>query len=557
LVQVLAWTPGTLKRASALVFEGTRLESALRITTALVVLVGLWLRTRGFFFSPLSLWLDEASWAIRLMERPLVDDLIRPIGFMAVTRALARVFGPSEVVLRFLPWCAGFATTLMAPALGKRLFRSGAARLLFVCVLSLHPAAIDLSKEFKPYAIGLALHVALVLLALTYCESGKRRDLIAVLALACVAVLFAQDALFAYPGLFLVLAISAFKARRLRHLGAVALSAAVALAVVVGLYVFVWSQLDHTKEEAYWGKKYDVFYEADKSKDDKLDWIARHYAAVAAAPGSRRSLWTSARYPEKKLAELRSFDGIVWILLHMAGLTFIVRTRKFREALLLVLPLDVAVAFNALGFWPLGDFRTNLFVLVYAAAIAAFGVERHARRVIWADFIPAGFLVLAPLFAFERTWHARKTMDTMTTDYPGAMRMLIHLQKPGFSGRPERLVLDQWTCEPWRYYTTYHPTYSHELAAELARRFTASCQKGNARNILGAVRSALFGSPRVWIVASNAPTMRALDRSWPHDLQRVALARVGADEHLVLGVTAKVDAPPAPVNEPEPDSEEQ
>jgi hypothetical protein len=558
-LHALEWNPGLLKRARYVVFEGTSAEGALRIATVTVVVLGLWLRSRGFVFSTFSLWLDEAAWAMRLMDDRLLDDLIRPIGFMAVTRALAQVFGPSETVLRLLPWCAGVGATLIAPALSERLFRSRGARLLFVAVVALDPAAIDLSKEFKPYSVGLALHLSLVLLALRYCESGRSRDLAGVLVVACGSVLFAQDVMFAYPGLFLVLAISALRSRRFRHLFAVGFAGAIALVVVVSLYVFVWSRLDGGKEESYWGKKYDVFYVPTRTKEDKTDWTAGHYAQIAAMPGSRRSLWESKRYDASKIAELRSLDVILWVLLHVAGLTVILRTRRLREALLVVLPLFVTMAFNVCGFWPFGEFRTNLFVLGYAAAIAAFSIERKAERGRWEDLIPAGVLVLVPLFVFERSWHRNKEIKaSMSLDVPGAMKALVRLQKGSYPGHPEKLIADQYTCPPWQYYMRYHPTFSRTIGSTLEERFQLKCPKGNARTLLSAARKELRkGQDRVWIVAGKGSMMRALEHAWPDDLEQVERRTVGRGGHLLLAASKKAAPEPiaAPEPEPEPDTE--
>src|SRR5437762_13922723 len=97
-----------------------------------VMALGIGLRARGFLFSTMALWQDEAGWAIRLIDKPLIDNIIRPIGFMAVTRLLVRALGPSETVFRSLPWLAGVGTVLMAPFVARRLFRSSASRLLFV-----------------------------------------------------------------------------------------------------------------------------------------------------------------------------------------------------------------------------------------------------------------------------------------------------------------------------------------------------------------------------------------------------------------------------------------
>lgn len=51
-------------------------------------------------------------------------------------------FANTETVLRALPWVAGIATTLAAPWLARRLYRTPAARLLFVAVIALSPFAI-------------------------------------------------------------------------------------------------------------------------------------------------------------------------------------------------------------------------------------------------------------------------------------------------------------------------------------------------------------------------------------------------------------------------------
>src|SRR5262249_44236643 len=153
--------------------------------------------------------------------------------------------------------------------------------------------------------------------------------------------------------------------------------------------------------------------------------------------GSRRTFWKSEHDPQKRVDELRSAYGALWLMLHVAGLTLIVRTRRWREGLLVVMPLAVMTAFNLFGFWPLGEFRTNLFALVYAAAIAAIGVDRNAHGVRWGDFVPAAALIFVPLFTFERTWHAKKEASAYAAYYPRAMKQLIHMQGAGYSGPRE------------------------------------------------------------------------------------------------------------------------
>src|SRR3954468_14818334 len=100
--RVLAFKELTSEKLRSYALEGTFAERAARLATVLIVALGIWLRLRGFLFSTQSLWLDESDWAIRLIDRPLSEHLIRPIGFMALSKALAWLFSPSETVLRFM-----------------------------------------------------------------------------------------------------------------------------------------------------------------------------------------------------------------------------------------------------------------------------------------------------------------------------------------------------------------------------------------------------------------------------------------------------------------------
>lgn len=551
----------TYERLRSSALDGSLAERAARLATILIVGLGIWLRSRGYLFSTLSLWLDEADWAIRLMEQPLSEHLIRPIGFMASSKGLALLFSPSERVLRFIPWTAGIATVLMAPVLGAKLFRSTSARLLFVSILALDPAAIDLSKEFKPYSVALALHVGLILLTIRYCRSATARDLACVLTALGLSVLFAQDAIFAYPGLFLVIGIEAVRGRRFKHLAAAAGTALATAGVVAGLYFFIWSRLNQTKQEGYWGKKYDVFYVPSTSGPNKVEWSLEHYAALVEGAGSRRELWETRKLGTKTLGELASLDQAVWLVLNIAGLVVIARGRKGREALLFVLPLGVMATFNWLGFWPQGAFRSNLFSLVYAAGIASFAFEREARRIRLADLVPTIVLVFLPLSVFEKTWHQQKEMRSMTmpSAFAEAMKELLHQQGEHYSGHREQLVMDTYGCQPYRYYTKYHPL-SQTLGKQLRRRFDLRCSGGKdrARAVMMATRRILRKDDRAWILASHESVIESLDQSWPDDLEKVRLARVGGNIHVIVAVKQKQEQEqePAPaVSSPQQEEE--
>src|SRR5690349_558256 len=70
----------TVPRRAARVLTVERTGSLL---IAMLVLLGLLLRARGFLFQQGHFWMDESSWALMLFENNGADDSLRPIGFLA------------------------------------------------------------------------------------------------------------------------------------------------------------------------------------------------------------------------------------------------------------------------------------------------------------------------------------------------------------------------------------------------------------------------------------------------------------------------------------------
>jgi len=367
------------------------------LVIGVVLAIGLWLRLRGYAFGTIALWEDEAAWAVRLVKLPLDAHDIRPLGFMALSKLLASWLSPSETVLRALPWLSGVGALAMAPLLANRLFSSPPARVLFVAIIALHPAAIDLSKEFKPYSVGLALHMGLALLALRYFAEPGWGRLLPLLALALVGTLFSQDVLFTYPGLFVLMLLVAHRRGRLRQLLAIVAAAVMTLGLLLTLYLAFWRHCVGEQTTDYWAKKYDVFYAPGGEEPmSRARWTAEHVLEVAALPGMRHEHWKARSVPEPVLSELKRVDVTIWQVLAVLGVIALSRRRRFRELVLLLGPLGMLVVFNAFGFWPLGAFRTNLFALFYVSAIAAAVFDRASPASARWDLVPVGVLVLAP-----------------------------------------------------------------------------------------------------------------------------------------------------------------
>jgi len=468
--------------------RGRSLDALYAAAIVTIVATGVVVRSRGVLAFPF--WLDECSWATFLMEKPLAELVIRPIGFMGLSKAMAVVFGPSVGALRCVPWVAGIATTVLSPFLARRLFSARAARLLFVAAIAFNSEAINYAKEFKPYSLGLFLHCAVLFLTLNYLHTSKTRDLLVALAVAVAAVLFTQDIVFAYPGALLAVLIFASRRRRWPEIAAIVVAGATALSLITLQYVFIWSKLEQG-ESRIWGHKYDVFFTGRDAGGAWLGWAFHKYLDLAAFPGITRLEWHASWLTAKSLATLVSLSAFVWVTLHVLGVVAIVSRKHVSLALLLLLPLLVMVILNRAGFWPFGAFRTNLFTLPYTSAIAGAAFDwaptaasdRAHPRVRWLPFLPAFALVIFPSLLLYDGWQRIAHNPPHALVMPEIVENLVQMQGEAVPPEPQLLVLDAYSCDPWNYYTKYNPSVVNTWGAKLQGRFSAVCAETDRASV--------------------------------------------------------------------------
>ncbi|HWA76161.1 MAG TPA: glycosyltransferase family 39 protein [Polyangiaceae bacterium] len=517
------------------------------VLSLVFVAVGFWLRSRRFFISTIAFWNDEANWAIQLVTKPVMAPSIRPVGFVAVSKWLAQTFGPTEVALRFLPWLASIGASVIAIPLAKRLFRTPAARLFFVAVLALHPLVIDLGKEFKPYTLSLFIHLCCLWLVIVYWDTGKRRFLASAIAVPLIGVLFAQDVVFVLPALYLALGFSALRARRHRHLLLIGLGVLSTLALLAALYWFFWKYVTgptgagrkqvNGLSSAWWSAAYDLFYPGKISNESRVSWLFRKWVELVSFGGERRDIWTPiGPLSGERLATVASMDTLLWTLLSFVGLACLIFRRRGRELLLLVLPVLVVFVFNALKVWPLGAFRSDLFLLAYTPAwvAAAFDFERTAseKRVgLWRQAVPTVALVLVPLLAFERTWHHHKSGGG---EFIKGVNALIDLQGKDYNGGRETLILDGYLCVVWRYYQLYHPGH-RELFRDLNHRFRKQCVKPWTQPVMARAKH-VPGRERFWLLLAKNQEMQLFTDGAPRGYQVLASRDIEQGQTLAVAL---------------------
>jgi hypothetical protein len=358
-------------RETALRALGSRGGRVFLAAAGTLLLLGTILRVLGYF-GGIELWWDEAMWAMFIAEDTTTS--LRPPGYVWISRWLIDLRN-TEPVIRSPSLLAGVLSLPVLLAMCRRAGLSRLASLFGLFVLAVHPAAIDLTKEFKPYALALLLHLLLLWQAFSFLRSPQTWRLVVMNLTAMVAAWFSWSVVVLYPGLFATVALSALRRRRVSQLWASLGGAAATLGVLLVAYAGHGRGRD--PDAAYWGGKYDIFY-LGSDLPGRAAWLVEKTYDVASFPAQLVTFWLD-----------RSAVDVVAALqagLCLLGVTAIVTTRRWDWAGLWLSPWLVTVALNLLGLWPYGVFRTNLFLLAYGLLVGLAGLDGLRR---WVAVRPA------------------------------------------------------------------------------------------------------------------------------------------------------------------------
>jgi hypothetical protein len=530
-------------------WAGSPQQKAFRAALVAILVLGLALRALGYLGHPIAFWLDEAFWANRLLKKDLLQLVIRPVGYMWLTKQLVHAFGPTEFWFRFPSELGSAAALLLAPYVASQLFSSRAAQLLLVFLFAVHPALIDLAKEFKPYSFEVLVHMIPLVLFLRYRETKRRRHWVALLLVLPLLLPFAYNMIFAYPGLLLLMLWKGWSQKsRGMVIGALA-SGALCAGALGTIYELTLHRVKVERSEAYWGNKYDVFYVQSKQPSDALarvSWLAEKYGDMAALPGLGRLRWDLPKPLEKWGDELRDLDRLLWIGLHLLGLFYLVSRRRREELLLLYMPLLALIAVNIAGRWPLGAFRTNLFLCVYLLPIPIYGLAVLAgstvRRRATVGALAAAVAVL-PALLWGLGRYDQKLIWTRGHQMPAVLELLQrqrdeHLAKdPGYPR--ETLILDAHTSHSNYYYLHIHPSSRERNESYFRANFRTENEPGDVNRMVRRIRRRLRASREpIWVVVSKKVFMEPV-LAEARRRGRVLFERRIGDDHLILRIAPK------------------
>jgi len=456
---------------------------------ALLFALGVFFRSHRYWFDPIGLWGDEASWARRLFKHSLTNFEFRPLGYMDVTQAIVHVYS-DERTIRSLSYAAGLISLGVAFDIGRLLFRSRTARLLCLAVVAFHPLLIDMAREFKPYSVEFCVHLSLIWLFLRWRANGTRGRLYALLICSVLSFLFAYNIVFLFPAIFGLLGLTLLRDRAYRSLLLTTLAACAALAVIASVYFGVLRHMGSTGDsEKFWGGKYDVFYiphdvAPERAPQSHVSWLAHKYLDLTEFPDVQRNKW---EFPESVspalVRALTAFDSFAWLGLHAAGLLAVFLPRRRPALVLLSVPLLVILAFNWFGVWPFGVFRSNTFLLAYYILIPMLGLDVLLVRAGKFGIFAAGavcLLFLVPNLTVGFDAHGRKQFFTGQSEMPTVLRRLRDLREHGpAAARAEKthVLMDWYSCSPFEFYVGYNDSTRREFGSYLVDNFDFDCTR--------------------------------------------------------------------------------
>lgn len=193
--------------------SGSRFQ---RHALTVVVLAGVMLRFVQYLAS-VSVWIDEASLALNVIDRPLFDLVMRPLdwsqvspeGFLLAEGLVFRVAGASEYSLRLFPFVCSIAGLLLFRRLAVRVLDPGSAVLATLCFAVAAPL-VRYAAEAKPYGIDATATIVLTLVALRIRDdSADTRRLTALAATSSLVLWFSAFAVFAVAGIGAALVLDA------------------------------------------------------------------------------------------------------------------------------------------------------------------------------------------------------------------------------------------------------------------------------------------------------------------------------------------------------------
>ncbi len=381
---------------------GGELEAAndLRYGRAITAFIWLGIALRvGHYLINYPLWGDEAFLAYNFVRRgylgllsPLEYGQICPILFLWAELTAVKLFGFTELSLRFWPLICGIASVLLFRHVAGRVL-AGRALLLAVAIfaVSIHP--IRHSADAKPYASDLLVALGLVALAIEWYRRPDQAKMLWLLAgFVPIALAASYPALIVAAAIAVTLAPTVWKTHRRNTTWAFVAYVAVFATSIGTMFVVNTRYPRNPRVVAALNKYWSDSFPPLDSPVRLTEWlITTHAGNMLAYP------WGGNR---------GASSGTL-LLVVVAGFVLWRRDRKTLLTLLVVAPLALALAAAAVKRYPYGgQARIMQYIAPGVCIMAGLGLasllallRRRSARIL-ATRIAAAALAIGGIATF-------------------------------------------------------------------------------------------------------------------------------------------------------------
>jgi hypothetical protein len=337
----------------------------------LSIVAGVALRLRAGLLEP-GLWYDEVLWYERFMT-----------GFKRGIRAPAyaafhyhyfkNLSIPLEYQIRLVSIVSGIAVLPLFTITVQKLFNNLRLTFLGAILLSINLAAVSFTHEFKPYSMELCLHTIWMLSLVGFSNKRISVWVSSFLLLGSLSLSYGFIPLIAFQVTFAGYLYIKREIKLIDILGCVALFGGYAV-----YFLGIYPQLQGTGTKR-WGKKYGVFFDAGVHGTGVSAYLTWFFAKVSTYLSYPLNWYENLRFEDRAQGFPRGHGYLqVWWLGAVYFFLLLRKTLRTRYDDPRLIPVYLLCGYTLAGIlriYPLGFFRANLFMFLYATLSLFFLCE--------------------------------------------------------------------------------------------------------------------------------------------------------------------------------------
>lgn len=315
------------------------------------------------YLSNRSLWIDEVSLSINIVERSYIELIAplwhfqnAPIGFLFLEKFAIETFGNNEYALRFFPFMFGVLALILFYFLAREILHKNVTALAVGIFAVLHPL-IYYSAEVKPYSLDVLITITLLLMILKLGLTGLKTQNTILLAFSgIIAVWFSFSSVFILAGMGLALLFSAYKTKNIQYLKST---------ITIGVCWLI-----------SFGYYYSFFLKNSQKSDYLQDFWLKMEAFMPLPPTSLEDIsWFY--YTFIKIFNYETlgfyFAGLAAVIF-IFGLFSLITNKKYFLLIMLCSPILLTVLASGFGLYPFA-IRLILFISPITILIIVEGIH--------------------------------------------------------------------------------------------------------------------------------------------------------------------------------------